>query len=736
MQALDTTGCEDAIDAYTAHSVALTQLLAVDMTGRVFCNQLNRGQSVDLSDRDYVMRSMSERRLTTSGYILGRQTQEPILSFAYPIIGPENEVRGAVIVAYDVLKVGLELAAGRPPENQALLLVDANLVRVARVPSDPALIGRPVDREALRGAIAAGGSGSVISDEDAGGQFDAYAPVLGGTGLYAVVSTSEDAITGAAERLFWRNMIAVLLVFGTAGVAALVIGNVSIRLPVLHLTRLTEAMAEGDLGARAGEMRGSSPEHKRLGRSFNRMAEVVEQRTHQLRESESRFRLALSGSPIFVFECDRDLRLTWCFNPPPPLSRDSLIGTAIPDIGGGDAARYRSLYRRAVATRRSVGDEVVHHVAGRARVFDLTLEPRFDDEGRMQGLSGVAVDVTERKRAEEQLRLLAAEIDHRAKNILAVVLSIIRQSAANARTVPDFLSAIDGRVAAMARAHSLLSQSRWQSVELRRLLEEELAAYRRAERSNVLLNGPECMLTPKAALALSLTVHELATNAVKYGGLSSQSGGVHVSWAFEVNGDLVVEWSEHGGPPTSEVNRRGFGQKLIARSLAMDLDGSVEHDIRPGGAYCRMVVPTSHVIRPNEKGELEPSMSEAGLQSEEASIEGVRVLVVEDSALILMEVEMAIEDAGGLVVGPATRLAQASELAASAEFDVALLDVNLDGELTYAVADTLARRSKPFVLATGYDPQTSIVAEYRDRPVLRKPYTSEGLVRAIKEMVG
>lgn len=116
-----------------------------------------------------------------------------------------------------------------------------------------------------------------------------------------------------------------------------------------------------------------------------------------------------------------------------------------------------------------------------------------------------------------------------------------------------------------------------------------------------------------------------------------------------------------------------------------------------------------------------------------ADMRGVRVLVVEDSALILMEVESAIEDAGGEVVGPATRLRQASRLAETEEFDIALLDVNLDGELTYPVAEALARRDKPFVLATGYDPETSIAPEYRERPVLRKPYTGDGLVRLLQE---
>lgn len=118
-----------------------------------------------------------------------------------------------------------------------------------------------------------------------------------------------------------------------------------------------------------------------------------------------------------------------------------------------------------------------------------------------------------------------------------------------------------------------------------------------------------------------------------------------------------------------------------------------------------------------------------------SSMDGVRVLVVEDSALILMEVEAAIEDAGGTVVGPATRLGQAADLAESEEFDVALLDVNLDGELIYPVAETLVRRDKPFVLATGYDPGNSIAPEYRDRPVLRKPYTGDGLVQLLREIL-
>ncbi len=738
MQRLDGPACQDAIEDYTSQFASLTQILVVDSAGVVFCNELRSGVSVDLSDRDYVMDAIREKRFTTSGYILGRQTQEPRLSFAYPVTDAAGRVLGAVIVAYDVRKVAFELAAGGPAQDQVLLLIDDRLVRVARMPPDPDAIGRPIGRSALRDAIAAGGSGSVVSANPGGPRLDAFAPVLGGTGLYAVVSTPLDLLTSAADELFWRNIVGVLAVFFFAGVAAVIIGNVSMRLPVLQLTRLTEAMARGDLGVRAGRMRGSSPEHKRLGRSFNRMAEALETSTRQLRDSELRFRLALGGSPIFVFECDRDLRLRWGFNPPAPWTMEELQGSVIADTEGGDSAHYRELYRQILRSGQGVRDEVVHEIAGRQRTFDLALEPRRDEEGRIAGLSGVAVDVTDRKRSEEQLRLLAAEIDHRAKNILAVVLSMIRQSAASADSVAAFLAAIDGRVAAMARAHSLLSQSRWQSVEVHRLLEEELAAYRRPDRPNIALGGPNCLLTPKAGLALALSIHELATNAIKYGGLSGEAGGVRVTWHLvsQAEGhDLVVEWNEYGGPPPSSVRGRGFGQKLIERSLAMDLGGATEHELRPGGAHCVMTVPAAHVIVPDAVEHAEQAIEPGSREGDVSSMEGVRVLVVEDSALILMEVETAIEDAGATVVGPATRLSQAAKLAETEEFDVALLDVNLDGELTYPVADALARRSKPFVLATGYDPQTSIVAEYRDRPVLRKPYTGDGLVRMLKELL-
>lgn len=202
-----------------------------------------------------------------------------------------------------------------------------------------------------------------------------------------------------------------------------------------------------------------------------------------------------------------------------------------------------------------------------------------DAEGRPKHTVALIEDVTERKRAEERLKLLAAEVDHRAKNMLALVQIIVRQT--RAASVGDFSRIVQGRVAALARAHTLLSESRWQGADLRRLIEEELAPYRRVE-SRVRLDGPPLELRPRAAQSFALAIHELTTNAARHGALSVPQGRLSVEW--------MLRWSEAGGPPVQPATKHGLGMQVIERSIGEQLGGKARFDWRPGGLLCELIV--------------------------------------------------------------------------------------------------------------------------------------------------
>jgi PAS domain S-box-containing protein len=216
-----------------------------------------------------------------------------------------------------------------------------------------------------------------------------------------------------------------------------------------------------------------------------------------------------------------------------------------------------------------------------------------DVEGRPAGAVAAFVDITERKRAEEQRELLVAELNHRVKNTLAIVISIARQSFDGSRSAERSVRAFEGRLRALAQTHSRLAESSWSGASLAAILEDELAPFRDSPASErVRTGGPPVVLAPRLALTLGMALHELATNAAKHGALSVPSGSVRATWGFDAaEHRLLLEWEERGGPPVATPARSGFGRLLLERALPSDLEGRVEMRFRPEGLLCRMQVP-------------------------------------------------------------------------------------------------------------------------------------------------
>jgi two-component sensor histidine kinase len=210
------------------------------------------------------------------------------------------------------------------------------------------------------------------------------------------------------------------------------------------------------------------------------------------------------------------------------------------------------------------------------------------EDNKVHRISGVTFDITDRKEAEEQQNLLAREVDHRAKNTLAVVQSILRLS--RAENVDDYISSVEGRVHALSRAHNLLSQSRWLGVSLNGLFKEELEPYRAAEK--IMLKGPDVALRSAAAQSLALAIHELSTNAAKYGALSSLEGRLVVEWGF-TGGQLMIDWQELDGPPVVVPKKRGFGTNILMGSVEKQLSGVVKMEWKPAGLVCRISIPAA-----------------------------------------------------------------------------------------------------------------------------------------------
>ena len=223
----------------------------------------------------------------------------------------------------------------------------------------------------------------------------------------------------------------------------------------------------------------------------------------------------------------------------------------------------------------------------------LTVSPVKDAEGRVVGASKIARDITDRRRAEDLRALMAGELNHRVKNTLATVQSIAAQSLKGASDSQS-RETFDARLVALSRTHDLLSRDNWEGAALRELLLQELEPYRSEEGARFVVAGPDLWLPPKAALALGMAFHELATNAAKYGALSKPAGQVRVTWevvrASEPSA-LRLVWAETGGPPVERTARKGFGSIMIERGLSLELDSTVALDFRPSGLVCTVDMP-------------------------------------------------------------------------------------------------------------------------------------------------
>jgi len=254
-----------------------------------------------------------------------------------------------------------------------------------------------------------------------------------------------------------------------------------------------------------------------------------------------------------------------------------------------DASRSNeAVWKDILAGKRIRGLEAWISRAGQTKQsFLLSAGPLHDDtSGARIGFILTLTDITERKRAEEHQTMLVAELNHRVKNILAVVQSVATQTVASSASLPQFRTAFEGRVRAISLAHDILTQLRWGEVELETLVARSLAPYRGGER--VAWSGPPLRLAASSVVSLAMVLHELSTNAAKYGAFTNGSGRVEIAWRRQEADTAELTWTERGGPPPAGEPVPGFGNKLISRVIAYDLQGDATMRFEPGGLRCRL----------------------------------------------------------------------------------------------------------------------------------------------------
>ena len=334
---------------------------------------------------------------------------------------------------------------------------------------------------------------------------------------------------------------------------------------------------------------------------------------------------------------------------------------------------------------------------------------------------------TENRAATQKQELLIAELNHRVRNILGLISSLVARSRLTARDVDTFASVLGDRIHALARAHDQITAKNWGPGSLTTLLGAETSAFFGGETDRVFFGGPSVFLHPQALTTLALVIHELVTNAVKYGSLARESGHVMIAWDLDAEGRLLLNWHEIGGTPVAVSTRRGFGSTIIHKMVPHELGGEATIDYAPDGLRARFVIPARHV-------ELGSNVAPVPLGNDQA-VRKARLagtaLLVEDNMIIALEAEDVLLALGAGKVLVASNVAEALHLITIETPSFALLDVNLGGEMSWPVALRLRELGVRYAFATGYSDQIEFPLEHRSAPKITKPYSGDSLSREI-----
>lgn len=307
------------------------------------------------------------------------------------------------------------------------------------------------------------------------------------------------------------------------------------------------------------------------------------------------YKLAMESSHTVVFTIDKDLRYASVSHEFIGKPADFYIGKTNAEVlSPENYAFIKPLKQKVLETGEAVRGEFKAKVGNGTRWYDISLAPLKNRAGLVVGLTGAAIDISERKGWEQHLRLLMRELTHRSKNLLAVIQAMARQTARHTDSVDMFIERFGARLHALAGSHDLLVQESWQRASISELISSQLGHYSDLVGTQIIVKGPQVYLNPDAAQNLGMALHEMATNAVKYGALSVPEGQVTIAWEWKGQGAkrvLRLSWKEKGGPTVKEPKSRGFGSQVIERNLTRALGADVKLDYAASGFKAEMDLP-------------------------------------------------------------------------------------------------------------------------------------------------
>jgi len=549
---------------------------------------------------------------TPLGLVIAREDHARVFETRQPhvsdVLSDPAETRPVVAVNVPVMRdseVLYVLSASIPSEHWLEILrqhafasdgsaglTDRKGIFIARLRNHEQFVGRPAGAD-LKNLSAERGA---VTRRNVEGQKVLFAYDRSGLAGWLVgVGVPTDVL-----RAPLRRSVMILIAVGGALLAlsvalALAFGS-RIARPIRVLSACASRLGRGE---RVQPLSTGLKEVNEVGLSLSAVSIGLRERSAALRLSEERYRLATEAFQGAVF--DYDVARNHSERTPRHFEILGESAGAIPTTKEGWHDRIhpedRPVFQRA---RRSMFEggapqyeaeyRIRHRTGAWVWVWHRALAMR-DDTGAVRRVVGAILDITARRHAEEHLKLLVNELNHRVKNTLATVQSIAIQTLRGERTVEEARSAFEARLIALSNAHNILTRENWEGADLRSIVVEALDPFRSRWADRFTVEGPEVWVSPANAVSIAMGLHELATNAVKYGSLSNESGRVRVGWmvAMEAGRPRVrLTWTESGGPVVVPPRRRGFGSRLIERSLAADLGGDARLEYRSQGVVCTL----------------------------------------------------------------------------------------------------------------------------------------------------
>ncbi len=534
---------------------------------------------------ELAQRALATGKPQITGLFMGPVVKQLLIGIIVPV-QIEGESRYALIRSPNPHAFAGLVAANQLPPGWHAVVSDATHRIIARSEQEDAFIGNELPPTQRHRA----GSGGVFEFIDSEGRFSLQAYARSElTGWQTAVWAPKALLQAPVRALWWSLGCIALLALAIVVTLALWLGRIIAR-SVGHAARTAIASGEDDRVL---------PSETPVAEVNALMAELRE-RTDLLCESERQLRLVTDNVRVAIARCDTEARYKFVnrhYAERRGLTPEQVVGKSVLEVVGEKAwATFEPYFRECLAGKATEFELEVDlpYRAGEPQFVLCSYEPEWRDE-KIVGLIAAITNITGLKRAEAAVHLLMREVNHRAKNMLSVVQAIAHQTVAS--NPEDFVERFSERIQALSANQDLLVRNEWKGVEIEDLVQAQLAPFADLLGSRVAVHGPKLHLNPASAQAIGLALHELATNAGKYGALSTDIGRVDINWGTD--GDtFTMSWTERGGPPVSAPERRGFGTVVIEAMAERSLDGAVDLDYAPSGVTWRLTCPAASALEP------------------------------------------------------------------------------------------------------------------------------------------